>query len=55
MDICIYIERERFSCFVNTQKKEHKRAKDNKEIYSDTRQERLNKERKKMKSIGAFK
>lgn len=30
----------RFSCFVNRQKKrEHKRAKDNKEIDSDTRRE----------------
>lgn len=50
MDICIYVEVS-VVFFVNTPKKkekkkknEHKRAKDNKEIYSDTRQER-NRER----------
>jgi hypothetical protein len=33
--------------FCKYAKKNHKRIKDNKGIYSDTRQERLNKERKK--------
>ncbi len=51
-----YMYIQRFSCFINTQKKkkeeeEHKRAKDNEEIYSDTRQEKFERKNKKKNEI----